>query len=283
MQERATTIERPSDAVIRQLAMERMGRSQPKLAPFGMGSGFGFGWRASGNGVPTDGPSSWYRPTSAAHFTALGLNTPDILLLCQEASGNLVPAIDGLSAGNWTAGAGGPLYQQNVTGWSSFFVGADGVTNNQRFAQNTANGALDLATDESFAMLVYCSFSTPAVTASIFSCQGTGNRANIITTDKIRFVHESVNGTTAANHTGLSTVHMVGWWRRGDLGTAGGDTDLESVSNTYSGLAQSTTTHCIGANTTSSASVEARYNWAAIWKGTNANFSMASYIATLMN
>jgi hypothetical protein len=45
MLHRPTSIERASDAVIRQLSMERMGRSAPKLAPFGMGSGFGFGWR----------------------------------------------------------------------------------------------------------------------------------------------------------------------------------------------------------------------------------------------
>src|SRR5690348_12573594 len=108
-----------------------MDRNSIKMAPFGMGSGFGFGWTSGAVVVPTDGPSSWYRPTSSSHFTALGLNVPDWLALCQESSGNISPTI---GSGAWTGT--GALYSQTVTGWTANFVGFNGATNPSNFSSS---------------------------------------------------------------------------------------------------------------------------------------------------
>lgn len=263
------------------LAAERLGlggrRGDPRHYG-GFGPAFGF-WK-TGVSVPRDGPNSWYRPTSSAHFTALGLNTPDVLQLCQDVSGAMVPTIDSPGAGNWTTNATGHLYQQTVTGWTSKFLGLDGAGAVQQ-RWSTASAALDLALGESYAMLAYASFTMPTVdTSRLLIMQGTNNAViPLSTTGRARVRLNSVSGTGTIDHSGLATVHMFGVFRRADTDVSGLETDLESISVTHDESAWSAQQKGIGSTNTTP--VESRFNWVAIWKGTNAQFSMASYITTL--
>lgn len=278
MLHRASSIERASDAVIRQLALERMGRSAPKLAPFGSMGGVGF-WKPAG-GVPTDGPSNWYRPTTAAHFTALGLNVPDLLFLCQDASGALVPTIDSLSVGNWSTTGSGHVYQQSVTGWTTKFVGMDGTGAAQQ-RWGTTSAALNLSAGESYAMLAYASFTLPSVdTTRLMIVQGTNNAViPLSTTGRPRLRWNSVSATGTNDHSGLSTVHMFGVSRRADTDSTTLVTDLETVTPTHDESAW--TGEIKGIGTPNTTPCENRFCWIAIWKGTNAEFSMSSAITTL--
>lgn len=280
MLHRAPSIERASDAVIRQLALERMGRSAPKLAPFGSMGGVGF-WRPAGNGVPVDGPDGWYRPETGAHFTTLGMNTPDHLLLCQDTGSPLVPTIDTLGAGNWTAGAGGALYEQTVTGWTAKAMGFDGTAVNQRFT-NTSS-AFELAAGDSFASIMFMSFTAPAASAYTQLFQGAANSVQLLASGLLRSRHNSVISDSTNSHAGLSTVRMIGWYRNAATNASGVVTNLESFTNTHDETAQTGVVHCIGPSTTSAQQHEGRYLWVAYWKGTNAEFNMSSYITTLMN
>lgn len=274
-------IVRPSSAFVERLAASRLGLGDRRGDPrHYSGHAPGLGFWDGGISVPTDGPNSWYRPETAAHFTALGMNTPDVLQLCQDTSGAMVPTIDSLSAGNWTTNASGHLYQQTVTGWTAKFLGLDGAGAVQQ-RWSTSSSALDLSAGESYAMLAYVSFTMPSVdTGRMLIVQGTNNAViPLSTTGKARLRWNALSATGSLDHSGLSTVHMYGVSRRADTDLTELVTDLETVTPTHDESAWSA--QIKGMGSTNTTPCEMRFCWVAIWKGANAEFSMASYITTL--
>ncbi len=226
--------------------------------------------------VPTDGPSSWYTPETSAHFAALGLNTPDHLWLCQEASGNLAAAIGGVTL---TANATGHLYEQTVSGWTRLFVGTDGSTSGQSW--RTTSASLDMASGGSYAALALLSFTTTGspnlytlgASTELVGAGGAGG-------NNIRVTHNSVTADIVFDHDNLAVIHQVGWYRRADINLSGGESDLGGVGTTHAELAKTGAIKSIGpAGAFTPAS--ARYGWYAVWVGTNAEFSMAQYLARL--
>lgn len=222
--------------------------------------------------IPRDGPDGWFRPTVGVHFQALGINTPDLLFLCEETSGDMAPAIDGLSVGNWTTQGSGHLYEQTVAGWTSKFLGLDG-SGQQRWG--TTGSALDLSLGESYAMLAYASFDMPLVdTSRIIIVQGTNNAViPLETTGRVRFRWNALSATGTLDHSGLSTVHMYGMSRRADIDVTELVTDLETMTPTHDESAWAGEVKGIGTPNTTSTPM--RFCLVAIWKGANAEFDMA--------
>lgn len=104
--------------------------------------------------VPTDGPSSWRVPKSAAGFTALGITAPQHLHLAQEASGTLADTIGNMPMTATNA----PSYQNTVSGWTRKGVGVNDTTANQGFSAAAGLGP-NLGT-QSFAYLAYLNIGT---------------------------------------------------------------------------------------------------------------------------
>lgn len=274
----------PPRGMSERMAASRLGLGDPRGAPHhygGFNPALGF-WDEGGVVVPTDGPDDWYRPETGDHFIALGLNTPDYLVLCQEASGDLVPAIDGLTVGNLVAsdtGTGGLVYSQAVTGWTADFVGYDGAGTS---IFTTSDNGLDVVAGESYAMLCFVSFDVPSGTTAFMRPVGGNSNRVLVRPDNGFLVtrHNVVDTTGTIDHTDLTTVRMIGWYRRGDTNVSGCETNLESIAGTHDesafGAAKS-----IGNSQTTTHS--ARFCWVAIWKGTNAEFDMGAYLAVLGN
>lgn len=227
-----------------------------------------------GNSVNRDGPSNWYVPQTSADFIALGLAVPDYLYLMQEASGNLASTIGSLS---FVASATGHLYQQTVPGWTRKFIGTDGVTSDQ--AWRTTNAALDVALGESYATIVYCSHTAAAKT--IITTQGANNRlVGTTTTGLVRTLHNNVSTSGAIDHSGITTVRQLCWFRNGTSNISGAETDLESIVATHDETALSGQVKTVGV-TGNTAAIAARYTWMAIFKGTNAEQNWNNYLAVL--
>lgn len=226
--------------------------------------------------VPKDGPGTWFRPTTADHFTELGLNTPDILFLFQEASGNLSPTI---GTNGLTANGTGHLYQQTVSGWSSFSVGLDGLSVTQNWL--TSSTEYDVPAGNSYAVILYASIAAPPTSTRFLIVQGSGNDIRQNPDGTIQTRHGAVNSSSSANnYSNISTMHQFGWYRRADTDVSGTETDLESLVGTHNESAYSGFERGIGTMSAFEPPAS-RYNWMAIWKGTNANFNMASYLSIL--
>lgn len=230
--------------------------------------------------VGRDGPGNWYVPLSAGDFTQLGLNTPNVLLLCQESSGSLVPTIDSPGAGNWAINGTGQLYQQSVTGWTRKFVGLNGAVNAQRFG--TVASQLDVASGESFAMICYAAYTTPGASRGLFAAQGANNRVQALSTGVLRTIHNATQTNTPTSHAGITTVHQIAWYRRADTNVSGLQTDIEGItSNPHNESAFAGQIKCLGSTEAATPAVESRFCWCAIYKGVNAEFAMSTYLQTL--
>lgn len=254
----------------------------------GIRSGIRSGINPRASTVTRDGPASWFVPQSADDFTELGLAVPDYYLLCQEAAGDLVPAIDTPGAGNLVVNATGHLYQQSVAGWARKFVGFDGLVNAQRWGTSAAQ--LDVAAGESYAMLVYASFTAPAATRRLFTVHGSANEVQALATGLLRSVHNSTQVSTVGSHAGLATVRQVLWYR--DARDVGGNvsglrSNLENVNVApHNESAFAGTVKALGSAAGAVPAPESRFGLCAIFKGAKAEQFLganqgASSLATL--
>ncbi len=101
--------------------------------------------------VTQDATSLKYIPQSAAEWTTLlsgsGISNPDVLLLCQEASGSLADSIGAFGA--WPVTGGAPAYAQPVSGWAKkgikFADGGVDCISKAGFANVTASSQMCFA------------------------------------------------------------------------------------------------------------------------------------------
>lgn len=248
---------------------------RPMPAEVGSRRDFGIGVT-----VPIDGPDDWFRPVAPKHFSVLGMNVPNFLFLFQEASGDLFPTI-GSPAAALVAEGTGQSYLRGVAGWASKSVGLDGAS----IAQNwlSASTEYDVVAGESYAVILYAAIAAPAVATRFLIVQGSGNDVRQNPDGTISTMHDGVNSSSSVNnYSDINTIHQFGWYRRGDTNVSGTITDLESLVGTHGELAYNGFERGIG-TMSAFAPPAARYNWMAIWKGTNAEFSMASYLSILRN
>lgn len=227
----------------------------------------------AGGGVPTDGPDGWYRPTESAHYTELGLATPDTLYLCQDASGPLVPTIDGLALGNLTATGTGHLYQQAVTGWTAHFVGLP-----VGLARWSAD--LGLSMGESFAVRVTMSIAATAGNQRVFLCTTNNRVQTAASTGTIRTVHGGVVASGAVAHNDLATVRQMVWYRNASANQSGFVSNLEAITGTHDEMAALSSAVGLGTHDITN-SVELRCNEFAVYKGANAEQDWSAYLSTL--
>jgi hypothetical protein len=217
--------------------------------------------------VARDGPLGVFVPQGPADFAALGLPVPDFLWLCQEATGNLTPAIGNTAV--QLAPNASPLYQQSVTGWSRKFVGTTDGTAGHRFS--TTHASLDLAVGESYAVVALMSMASSASNSVLLAQSGT---------DKIRFLAGGGDGRLNGNFAGVSTTmpgsyndaSVVGplvWYRECAANVSGCYTAQTSIIGTHDEAAKVGLDRGIG-NTGSSAAALTRCGWYAVYKGVNA-------------
>lgn len=232
--------------------------------PPARGGFFGSDIGSTGPDVPTDGPSSAiYVPQNSQDFTDLGLPVPDFLWLCQEASGNLDPAI-GNATVTMNANAT-PLYQQSVTGWTRKFVGTADGTAGQRFGSTSA--LLNVSAGQSVAFLAYASVASAGTRR--FLARPAANGVRVTSAGLINSMHNSVSAAGAVDHNSLTTVHPWLWYRNATTNASGTMTDLEHVVGTHDESAISAVLLCLGADSTN-LPPDGRYGWAAYWIGANA-------------
>lgn len=133
--------------------------------------------------VPQDGDSSWYRPQTGAHFTALSMAVPTSLYLCQDAGGNLVDAIGGLDLAK--IGAGAASYGVAVPGWTDPGVGlAAGVA--AGFVLGAGSGPDPSTTSQLW--IWYLDFTAiPASLSQVFALLGSNaQRVQLLNTATLR-------------------------------------------------------------------------------------------------
>jgi hypothetical protein len=158
--------------------------------------------------VPQDGPSSWYMPSTADHFSQLGLPVPlSLWTFQQDAGASSGDMPDSLGTGFTLPDNGSPLYQQGpVTGWSRVLAGFSQLAA-QRFGPTSApaeaNPALVSVCDLYF---IVCQ-TVPGATRGIVN-QG-GNMGVGVTTAGRLILH--LAGVTATDSTTgpLSTDDLV--------------------------------------------------------------------------
>lgn len=248
---------------------------RPMPAEVGSRRDFGIGVS-----VPIDGPDGWFRPVKQEHFSVLGMNTPNFLFLFQEASGNLLPTI-GSPAAALAASGTGHSYGNGVAGWASKSVGLDGATTAQNWS--TFSTEFDVVSGESYAVILYAAIASPPTSTRFLIVQGSNNDIRQNPDGTIITRHGGVNSSSSVNnYSNINLMHQFGWYRRGDTNVSGAETDLESLTGTHEELAYNGFERGIGTMSAFEPPAS-RYNWMAVWKGTNAEFSMASYLSILRN
>jgi hypothetical protein len=216
-----------------------------------------------------------YVPADSQDFTDLSLPAPGFLWLCNEASGNLVPTIGSVN-GTLTANAT-PLYEQTVAGWTRPFVGTTDATAGQRFG--CSHAVLDLAAGQSMACLVYASAASGAATRLLAGRAVNGFR---MTSGGLPVsYHNNVAATGAANHADIATVRPWLWYRNATTNASGLMTDLEHMVGTHDESAISGVMWALGATGTSNPAT-ARYGWAAMWIGADAETIAAKATLTTL-
>lgn len=208
--------------------------------------------------VPTDGPDGVYVPTTAAHWTALGIPVPTECYACQEASGNLLPSIGTLQL---APGGAGHLYQQTVAGWVRKAVGlTEGTAGNF----GTADASLDLAAGDSYYVLLYFRSTLPSAQRRILAANGDNNGARLNNaTGTLEQRHNGAATTGAADHAD-SDVHPILWARDASANTSRTYTDLEQINAVHAEGAVAGQTKCLGG--VAGTPPAARFLLAAIWK-----------------
>lgn len=146
--------------------------------------------------VTMDATSGIYCPSTAEEWagvlSAAGVTgTPAEIWLCQDASGNLVEAIDGTPV---LAAAGAPLYQQSVTGWSRKAV-EFAQYSDDRFV-STDSALPDTATEDTLvlAYMEVLAGDSSGYTLAFLGCSAALTRFSAIDNERLRFA--SVDGAS---------------------------------------------------------------------------------------
>lgn len=217
---------------------------------------------AVGNTIPRDGPGNVYIPSTAAHFTTLGISTPSSVWLCQEASGNLADSIGAVTLTENNT----PGYNTAVAGWTRTAVSSNSQAN-ERFA--VVAGTYPPAAN-SVAWLVYAAFDTDAVLNKILVSACATLHTLIDTAGKLRLTVDSNTATTAAVHSSVGgvTVRPVLFVYDRNASTAKLHTDLEEITATFADITVDATKGLFGVGGTSPDSGKILY--AATWHGVGA-------------
>ena len=222
--------------------------------------------------VARDGPSNVYVPRVAGDFAALGLPVPDYLWLCQETSGELIPAIGAIAG----VGAGTRLYRQTLAGWTRKFLGPTVGTNDYFGCTAPA-----IAAGESYAMIQLIAVKRPPSIRYLQFYQDLQQQL-IESTGKLDVYYSGYFGTTGfyGDVSAPTTVfpHVV--YRDCALGTMGFLTDGEGVQGTYNAaIAGSGNWRMVGAG--DAPAPELRVCWVALYRGANAERNWKTYLQTL--
>lgn len=233
--------------------------------------------------APTDGPNDWYVPETAAHFAAVGLPTPDFLWLCQDVGTQLAPTIGSTTLVQVT---NPPTYQQPVTGWARKFVACDGLLANEGWRKVGAT-EMALADGESLtAILLVADIGLASLTPTQLllgwiqsGISGFAGNVGMQNTGVLVGTNAGVaaESTSGRDYHG-NGAHLFGWQRRGDIDQSSVATELEEVLLTHSEVAWPAPEIRLGA---ALSTPNAKFGWVAIYKGTNAEFSLTEYLAKL--
>jgi len=151
-------------------------------------------------GVTRDATSGIYAPATAGEWSTamtvagIGSGGPSSLYLMQEASGNLVDTIGGITL---TATGASLLYQQAVAGWTrDAFTTPDGLGSHQ--AQNTTT-AIDISTTSAL-LILYARMpaAAPAAVRRIHRINATGIGTFLSTTPRLQCVTGGAGGSTVS-------------------------------------------------------------------------------------
>lgn len=219
-----------------------------------------------GVSVPTDGPSNYRFPSTAGHFTALGLAVPANLYGCQDASGSLVDSIGGQNAGLIGTGMS---YQQAVAGYSRLAVASTDAANG-RFTNAVSP---DPATT-SCLMAVYCAVTAlPAATRTIHGFGVAVPGANqVLTTGVMRTrLVNTQDGTV--DRTGPVRLWLLQYDRA--AGVTRGANDQELRTPAYAATASGQTTGIGGV--AGAVCPAAQWLWWAQWFGADAELTLAGF------
>lgn len=236
-------------------------------------SGFMGGTESTTLNVTRDATSNIYVPSTAAEWSAfrayfgLAAATPDSLWLLQEASGNPVDTIGGLTL----TAAGTVTYNQAATGWTRTGVGlADGV--NSQFA--TTSASLPNANAASQTVLMLGTVTTSSVSnRQVYT--GPNNSLRIIGGTP-RFSVTAIASTASGSVNPLNAVRP--WIYKHDFtgSVQKGYTDQEALGITYTAIAGKVMR--IGSTAAAPGGV---FLYACAWYNANAEISDANIKALL--
>jgi len=217
-------------------------------------------------GVPMDG--GVFVPTTAAHWSTLGLPVPLVQSDCGVASGDL-SALIGSDA--LVAQGSGLLYQQAVSGWSGPFVGTSGGAA-QGFRSSSSTFAIAL--NQAFAWLVYMQANTPAATLA-FLTQGNANWNALLlsSTGRLRttFDGSGASDGTGPTHSG-SSVRPYIFYRKSSSSTVMGVlTDARNFAPAVSSANDAIANTQAGIGPLAGNALVTRTRLCAFWKGTDAD------------
>jgi hypothetical protein len=225
--------------------------------------------------VPVAGTGAYanvYRPASSADWTALagafpGIIVPKWLYLCQEAAGSLSPTIT--PGGVTTLSPGGTvLYQQTVPDWTTKWVGTAG-TGGDGFVSGVTS--LWNVTTSSLFALEFTAF--PVLTGSnrTWSLYSTTFLRTIISsTGLVEWIVSAASFGSFGYGGGAAYPFCFMFDRRG-AGFMGASTNKEALSSTYAAPGgNGVKGFGVGAGT----AANARFNYWAIWDGTDAETMM---------
>lgn len=227
--------------------------------------------------VPTDGPDGWYLPQTEDHFRQLSLIPPEYLIANPQESGSgdglLYPRIDRLGYGPMQ-NVGTSLFQQTVVNWNALFVGHPGGSLRAFFtALNTS-----IALGESFAILGYFSFTTPAGNDWIF---GRGDDWGLqVTSSGFLRAKFGVATNGAVDHSGLANVRMAVIYRDATADQSGVVSNLESFTGTHEEAARAGTVG-MGDVDLTLGTADYRLTLFAVYKGKKAEQNWSNYLAAL--
>ena len=208
-----------------------------------------------------------------AYHVAIGtVDFPDVLpsslYLFQEASGNIVDAIGGITL---TATGASLLYQQAVTGWSALeFRTPDGLASHN--AQNTTTAVDISATSALWMLYIRMPAATPAATRRFGRINATGILSTITATPVLQCVTGGAGGSTvggASNPTAAVRPLVI------QVDRANTRAMVLTDQETITGTAGTYATIALGVGSSGGNSADAGYIYGPLFTGAAAEISVA--------
>jgi hypothetical protein len=227
------------------------------------------GVNVGGGGAPPDsftrdGPGNVIVPVSAADWIALGKPAPLEQWNCQDASGNLAPAVGALSL---IAQGSNLVYEQVIAGWARRFVGFSAETASARW--ETLDASLDAAAGQSVAWF-YLFAAAPASTGNRLIAQVSQAGVNNLRCTATLYQHtHNAAATNAATAPSLATVLAGIWYRNATTDVSGLILPGDHTTGTHDESAYTAGTRkCLGNSGATSA--VCLFGLAAVWLGADA-------------